>query len=1361
MKEKVVGIDLGTGSLGILLRNLELGNNIIDQLEWFSVTTFNAGTGMSQTGEYTLASDRRAHIQSRRLKEHSRWKRWATLALLIEYDMCPMSPDSLEKWSVYDKSRNLKREYPIDDSTFNQWIKLDFNGDGIPDYLSPFQLRRELVEKQFDFSLTENRYKLGRAIYHIALHRGFKSSKGETLAELEEGNKDAPINTDDIESAMKKSEEKKSKDLAEYMESHQLKTVGQAFACLEDEGIRIRNSRYQAVRSQNVDEINEYFLFQQGLSGYQDLHKRLISTKKGIGTLFYKLPLRPQKAHIGKCTFEKNKRRCPTSHPEYEKYRAWAFINNIRYKESPEDTWKELSLEIKNKIYHEIFVSKVRKDFLFEVIRKFLEKHLGLTFESTEQSKTINYKDNTLVAGCPVTARLQNIADHFCTDLEHFEQKGTKTRDTHSKRPEREKHTVTYHIMDLWNYCFDTDEKEDVIEFAHDSLGWDEQATDKLCKLWNAMDQGYATLSLKAIRNINRMLVYGLKVSDAVFLAKVPDITGMTEDDIKELIDTYFGRVKGQVDKEVRICRIANILIANYKSLPVKDRFADHDFDYQLREDDKQAVVKCIVDNDRDFSLLDAIEQQEMIDRVTNLYQSFFADIQRDFVKSPRIADSLKEELSKKYPGIDESKWEKLYHPSMLSDFPRDRDNANHLGSPNIGAIRNPTVLRTLNVLRSVINKMIDEGLIDPQETRLVVETTRVNNDINKRWAIHKYNEERRDENKAILNILQEHYPEKDINNNDVDAARYVLEQSGEYLFGDDDRYQHLVKKYKLWLEQGCECLYTGNIINLSNLLNGEMFDAEHTVPRSISFDSSDKNLTLCDSYYNRHVKKNMIPSQLPNYEHDVVIDGHEYTAIKPRLKKWEEKVERLSKNVTFWKNKAKRAQTESYKNTCTRQKLLWQMEYDYWRNKLNRFKMKPNDLTDGFRNSQLVDTGIITKYALLYLKTLFRTVDVQNGQSTSAFRKIFGIPEKDRSTHYHHAVDAAILTLIPASAQRSRMLKLFYEIDEMKRGGHEYSGLQYQLNKEIESCGIGKGASDVDQYIESHVFADYYKQDRTLQDANSIRGKLHAETFLGAITLWNSDEKKYVKRVELKYKKSSLDSGFKNWEDLEGSIVNKELVQMMRSQFPEGTTFQEACEQGIYMLNKKGNKVNKIRHIRIEVKEKHPLTIKKHTYLSVKDYKQYYYAGMGDLYVMCEYKNQQEKVYQIYSLFSISENRKYGVEDIPSSIIGKKGNRLTLSRVIKPGDMVLIYKDSPEELYDMDTMALSKRLYRVPNGAFESDGRISLCHHLCANPAKGQSIKNFDNLPANIRCGASTIRFLQKDVDFTFEKGKIIFTRP
>ena len=74
---------------------------------------------------------------------------------------------------------------------------------------SPFQLRRELVEKQLDFSQPENRYRLGRGhLSHRLFIEASEGSKGETLAELEEGNKDTQISTDDLEGAMKKSEEK-------------------------------------------------------------------------------------------------------------------------------------------------------------------------------------------------------------------------------------------------------------------------------------------------------------------------------------------------------------------------------------------------------------------------------------------------------------------------------------------------------------------------------------------------------------------------------------------------------------------------------------------------------------------------------------------------------------------------------------------------------------------------------------------------------------------------------------------------------------------------------------------------------------------------------------------------------------------------------------------------------------------------------------------------------------------------------------------------------------------------------------------------------------------------------------------------
>ena len=86
------------------------------------------------------------------------------------------------------------------------------------------------------------------------------------------------------------------------------------------------------------------------------------------------------------------------------------------------------------------------------------------------------------------------------------------------------------------------------------------------------------------------------------------------------------------------------------------------------------------------------------------------------------------------------------------------------------------------------------------------------------------------------------------------------------------------------------------------------------------------------------------------------------------------------------------------------------------------------------WKNSQLVDTQIISKYARAYLKTLFNKVDVQKGSITAEFRNIYGImgdEKKDRSKHSHHAKDAAILTLIPGSAKREDILKRYYEAKE------------------------------------------------------------------------------------------------------------------------------------------------------------------------------------------------------------------------------------------------------------------------------------------------------------------------------------------
>ena len=368
----ILGFDIGTHSLGTCVRNTELSDKLKEQLVYFSVDSFNSGIGNGKSGEYSYAAERSSSKRKRVLNERRRYRNWETLKLLIQYKMCPLTLEELEQWTTYDKKRGLFRKYPINAILFESWIRLDFDNDGKPDYSSPYQLRRELMSRQFDFSQEIERYKLGRALYHISQRRGFKSSKGESLKELEkltEKNDDLEINSDLAIEELKESEIKKSGLLEEYMQMRGLKTVGCAFASLEDEGIRIRNSEYQAVRWQYKEEIKEIFKFQEGLSQKTDLLRRLISEKKGEGTIFYKCPLKSQKGQVGKCTLERNKPRCPISHPKYEEFRAWCFINNIKYRKSVFDNWLELSVEDKETIYLEIFTSKVRTDFAFKEIR--------------------------------------------------------------------------------------------------------------------------------------------------------------------------------------------------------------------------------------------------------------------------------------------------------------------------------------------------------------------------------------------------------------------------------------------------------------------------------------------------------------------------------------------------------------------------------------------------------------------------------------------------------------------------------------------------------------------------------------------------------------------------------------------------------------------------------------------------------------------------------------------------------------------------------------------------------------------------------------------------------------------------------
>jgi CRISPR-associated endonuclease Csn1 len=834
----------------------------------------------------------------------------------------------------------------------------------------------------------------------------------------------------------------------------------------------------------------------------------------------------------------------------------------------------------------------------------------------------------------------------------------------------------------------------------------------------------------------------------------------------------------------------------------------------------------------------------------------------------PKLGDTLKLYLSNNFPGlhcenqlVDPKtklpcqcpackKLNKLYHPSMVEFYKPAKEqefeyngfllSKKLLESPVIGSFKNPMAMRTLHELRKLVNYFIKEEIID-EETRIVVETARDLNDANMRWAIEEYQREREKENKEIAKVIKElRGEERDAE--DIDKARLLIEQNPDYFFDceryisekeqenadkkkkktfgktKDFQYKKDVTKYHLWLEQGMQCIYTGKIINIYNLFDENSTDFEHTIPRSLSFDNSLANLTICDSYYNRHIKINRLPTQLENYNKDAIIKGQLYSAIKPRLEKWEQKVEQFRNNLEFWVKKSKQAQPGDIKNYAIRQRHLWKMELEYWQTKLDRFTM--NEVTNGYKHSQLNDTRLITKYAYHYMKSVFSKVEVQKGSITADFRKMLGVQsvyeKKDQEKHSKHALDAAILSLIPVAAKRDRMLELFYLIQEEKKLNRNIDDLVQALQNEIRTCQIGN-VSNLAQYIEENILINHISNDQTLTPAkrkmrqkgkvvwirdengnikkdsdgkgipkywlkgDCLRGQLHKDTYYGAITQAIKEEKKDIKgnalrdkndksiltfkrndngeiittkeiffviREELKYKKSDQDKGFKDLEELRNKIVDKDLFKIIEKQC-EGKSFKDSCEEGLYMLDKKGNKVNRIRHIRCFDKSiKNPLTIKKQTYKSKKPYKQNYYAGVGDLYVMCKYVNKTQKpIYKIYSLFDISENRKYNLEGIPKT--DEQGNEFALA--LKSGDTVLLYKSNSDEVLDMNQNELSKRLYTILG--FENPSRINLKRHLNAmkdtDLGKGESIKDFNNLPEKIRCSVNTLNFLVEGKDF------------
>ena len=181
-------------------------------------------------------------------------------------------------------------------------------------------------------------------------------------------------------------------------------------------------------------------------------------------------------------------------------------------------------------------------------------------------------------------------------------------------------------------------------------------------------------------------------------------------------------------------------------------------------------------------------------------------------------------------------------------------------------------------------------------------------------------------------------------------------------------------------------------------------------------------------------------------------------------------------------------------------------------------------------------DTQIITKYAYHFLKTVFYNVRAEKGTMTAEFRKILNIQqkierEKNRTHHSHHALDAAVLTLIPPSPKKQEILSAAGEY--WKTFQKQYHGFKpYPTYNENHVTTI-KDNILIDFKSKNNLFSSFQKNEQK-------KGKKVAKTIVNNQT--GKLETIYKKDINgnIKYRKHK-DGNFILKHDIKGNIIKDE----------------------------------------------------------------------------------------------------------------------------------------------------------------------------------------------------------------------------
>lgn len=268
--------------------------------------------------------------------------------------------------------------------------------------------------------------------------------------------------------------------------------------------------------------------------------------------------------------------------------------------------------------------------------------------------------------------------------------------------------------------------------------------------------------------------------------------------------------------------------------------------------------------------------------------------------------------------------------------------------------IYNPVVRRSVNQAIKIINAILKKyGDLEA----IIIEMPRETNEQEKKQKITEMQRNNEKEKNEALNRIRNEYPV---------TEDQLYRQPG------------ILKKIRLWYQQDGNCIYTGKVISVQDLINNpDKFEIDHIIPKSVSLDDGLNNEVLVYAYANQ-IKGKRTPFNAFSFSNVI-----KYEDIKLR-----------ALNL-FKKNKINKTKYE-----------LLTFEED-----INKYEVR-----ERFINRNLVDTRYASRVILNGLQQYMSARDkdtkihVVRGKFTHQIRKKWGL-EKDRDESFaHHGIDAAII---------------------------------------------------------------------------------------------------------------------------------------------------------------------------------------------------------------------------------------------------------------------------------------------------------------------------------------------------------------